>query len=129
MLDDSSEQCRYLIHDRDTCFRPFDHVLEAEELRVIKTPPRTPKCNAFAERHVRECRETLDNMILFGQAHLRHVLKKIEKHHNEQRPHQGLSNLIPMGFSYPSDPIVPDNVECEPILGGLLTHYHARKAA
>ena len=30
---------------------------------------------------------------------------------------------------YPEDPVPPDNVECEPALGGLLNHYHAEKAA
>ena len=128
VLDEGQEKCRHLIHDRDTVFLAFDGVIKTE-LRVVKTPPRTPLCNAFAERHVRECRETLDSMILFGQAHLRYVLKRIEKHHNEQRPHQGIGNVVPTGFDYPEDPVPPDNVECEPALGGLLNDYHAQKAA
>ncbi len=67
MLDDSPELCRYLIHDRDSCFLPFDSVIASGEITVIKTPARTPRCNAFAERHVREIRETLDSLILLGR--------------------------------------------------------------
>lgn len=74
-LDDAQKPCRYLVHDRDTTFLPFDRVIKTE-LKVVKTPPRSPMSNAFAERHVRECRETLNNMILLGERHLRHVVKK-----------------------------------------------------
>ncbi len=129
IVDDSGEKCRYLIHDRDTVFLPFDTVLATEDLRIVKTPPRTPLCNAFAERHVRECRETLDSMILIGERHLQHVLKKIEHHHNLRRPHQGLRNAVPMGFEYPEDAVAPAEVQCESVLGGLLNHYRAAKAA
>lgn len=129
VVDDSDEKCRCLIHDRDTVFLPFDGILRTETMRIVKTPPRTPLCNAFAERHVRECRETLGNMILFGEAHLRHVIKKIERHHNGQRPHQGLANVVPMGFEYPDDAAAPADVRCESTLGGLLNHYYAEKAA
>jgi putative transposase len=129
VIHESERACRYLIHDNDTVFRPFDAVAKAAEIKIVKTPPWTPLCNAFAERHVRECRETLDRMILIGEGHLHHVVKKIESHHNAQRPHQGLDNGIPMGFDYPPAAAEPDDVCRESSLGGLLNHYHAAKAA
>ena len=89
----------------------------------------SPKCNAFAERFVRECRETLDNLILIGQPHLEHVLKKIERHHNRHRPHQGIGNGIPLGYDYPDSPAPPGKVKCEQSPGGLLNHYFVDKAA
>ena len=89
----------------------------------------SPKCNAFAERFVRECRETLDNLILIGQPHLEHVLKKIERHHNRNRPHQGIGNGIPLGYDYPDSPAPPSSIKCESALGGLLNHYFVDKAA
>ena len=46
--------CRYLVHDRDPNFMALDGVLKTDELRILKTPPQSPRCNAFAERHVRE---------------------------------------------------------------------------
>ena len=58
----------------------------------MKNIVQAPMCNAFAERFVREAHEILDNMILFGESHLYHVCKKIEKYHNRYRPHQGLGN-------------------------------------
>ena len=108
---------------------PFDSVLHTEDIKIVKTPPQSPKCNAFAERHVREIRETLDNMILLGERHLWRVLKTIEHHHNRQRPHQGIGNVIPLDFTYPTDPASPGEVKCESSLGGLLNHYDVQKAA
>ena len=86
-------------------------------------------CNAYAERFVREARETLENIIPLGERHFRHVLRCIETHHNRQRPHQGIGNLIPEGFDYPENPADPKDVCRESLLGGLLNHYYVKKAA
>ena len=93
------------------------------------TPPHTPLCKAYAERQVREIRETLDNLILLGESHLRRVLSTIEEHHNTRRPHQGLGNVIPLGFDYPAAPALPTQVQSEEALGGLLNHYWLKQAA
>ena len=37
-------------------------------------------CNAYAERFVHETRKTVDNLILMGEQHFRHVLRQIEHH-------------------------------------------------
>ncbi|KMQ50391.1 Mobile element protein [Chitinispirillum alkaliphilum] len=68
-------------------------------------------------------------MIILGQYHLIHVMRKIEKHHNFQRPHQGIENCVPMGFKYPDSPGTIDKVECEEMLGGMLKHYYVRQPA
>ena len=87
-------------------------------------------CNAYAERFVREVRETLDNMILFGDNSLNRALKAIEIHHNLHRPHQGIENRVPMHEeAFARRPVKAGDVECEESLGGLLKHYYMRKAA
>jgi hypothetical protein len=85
-------------------------------------------CNAFAERFVREARQTLDHIIPLGRRHFRHVLKCIENHHNKERPHQGIDNRIPLGFAYPQSPAMPDQVGCKQTLAGLLNHYYEKAA-
>jgi transposase InsO family protein len=66
---------------------------------------------------------------LLGESHLRQVLQAIERHHNTQRPHQGIGNIVPVGFDYPEDPAPRERVQCESGLGGLLNHYSVKKAA
>ena len=114
---------------RDSCFQALDAVLSVEDIEIVKTPPQKPMCNAFAERFVREARETLDNMILFGESHLSHECKKIEKYHNRYRPHQGLGNIIPLGFAYPRRSASWKSIQCKETLGGLLNHYYVEKKA
>ncbi len=106
-----------------------DAILKTDGIKIVRTPPGAPQCNAFAERFVREAKETLDNLILLGQDHLDHVLRRIEAHHNQHRPHQGLDNGIPLGYEYPAVPVAPHEIECDSSLGGLLRHYHISKAA
>ena len=129
LVAENPRQPSYLIHDRDATFFPLDQVLRPAGIKIVKTPPQSPMCNAYAERFVRETRETLDQVILLGEAHLRHVLNKIEHHHNQQRPHQGLDNVIPLDFQYPDEPPSPEHVRCDATLGGLLNHYYAESVA
>ena len=127
-LDDIPEKCTHLIHDRDTSLLALDTVLK-DEIKIVKTPPHSPKCNAYAERFVREARETLNNMILMGERHLFRTMKQIEKHHNQERPHQGIKNKIPLPFDYPKNPVPLAEIKSRERLGGLLNHYERLKAA
>lgn len=125
-LDDIDEKCRYVIHDRDNSFAGFDFILKAQGIKIVKTPPKVPMCNAFAERFVREARETLNQIIPLGRWHFCHALKSIERRHNKERPHQGIDNRIPLGYQYPATPACTSQIGCKSSLGGLLNHYHKK---
>jgi len=57
--------------------------------RVIKTPVRSPRANAYAERFVLTARtEVTDRMLIFGQLHLRIILDQYAAHYNGRRPHR-----------------------------------------
>jgi putative transposase len=74
VVEDWILPCRYLFHDRDASFLALDGTLKSNDSRILKTSPHSPICNAYAERQVREIRETLDNLILSGESHLRRAL-------------------------------------------------------
>ena len=71
-LSERSTPLRFLIHDRDSKFaRDFDAVFRSEGIEIVRTPIRTPKANAIAERFVRTVRaECLDWLLIVNRRHL-----------------------------------------------------------
>ncbi len=88
---------RFLIHDRDPIFSSaVDEALGGFDLRVLKTPVRAPKANAYCERLVGTIRrECLDFLIPLGECHLKRILREWVGHYNRGRPHSSLGPGIP----------------------------------
>ena len=97
-LGERAGEFKFLIRDRDSKFTAaFDEVFAGNGTRVIKTPVRSPRANAFAERFVGTLRrECLDHVLILGEGHLRMVLAEFARHYNGHRPHQGLQQEPPL---------------------------------
>lgn len=119
---------RFVIRDRDAKFSdPFDEVFRTEDVRIIKTPIRAPKANAFAERWVRTARgECLDHLLILGRRHLELILREFVMHYNASRPHRGLELAVPQPSA--TEVISDGAVRCRARLGGLI-HEYVREAA
>jgi transposase InsO family protein len=121
---------RFLLRDRDAKFAgSFDEVLRAEGVRIIRTPIRAPRANAFAERFVRTVRrECLDHVLIYDRRHLERVLGAYVAHYVAERPHRGLSLEVPAGDRTPEVwGTTHAPVERRDVLGGLIHEY--RRAA
>jgi len=119
---------RVLLHDRDPLFtREFQQTCQGTGTRCLKLPKQSPNLNAYAESFVRTIkRECLDKMILFGEAHVQHVIAEYIEHYNKERPHQGIGNEV---ITKPKQPLSRDGpVLCRERLGGLLRSYHRAAA-
>ena len=83
----------------------------------------TTRSNAYAERFVRTARaEVTDQMLIFGERHLRLVLAECAGHYNERRPHRSrqLRQLRP--DHSPAD-LSNERIQRRPVLGGLINEY------
>jgi putative transposase len=100
-LDDEGVKIEFLLRDRDTKYvSSFDTVFTGAGAQVLQTPFRTPNANAHAERFVRTIRaECLDHLLILNARHLERVLRSYIRHYNGHRPHQGISQEIPVAVS------------------------------
>jgi len=124
---------RFLIHDRDSIFSSaLDSQIGALGLKVLRTPIRAPKANAYCERLVGTMRrECLDYLIPLNERHLRKLLREWVHHYNQARPHSALGPGIPDGgdrfiranlsrYALPTG----SRIAKTPVLGGL--HHENR---
>ena len=125
-MGEQAGRFQLLIRDRDAKFTAaFDHVFTADGIRVIWTPVRAPKANAYAERWVRTVRtECLDWLLIRNRHHLEHVLAVYVDHYNSARPHRSLHLQTPLPARRPPDTRSRvEQIERVDRLGGLIHEY------
>ena len=125
-IDERLSGTRFLVRDRDAKFSgPFDEVFRTEGVRVIRTPIRAPRADAFAERFVRTVRrECLDHILVYDRRHLERVLQAYVTHYVQERPHRGLGLAVPAGHRAPQvRGTTRTPVERNDVLGGLIHEY------
>jgi len=106
---------------------PCSPVFAAQGVRVVRTPVRAPRANAFAERWVGTVRrECLDWQLITGERHLQRVLREYVEHYNAARPHRALRLHPP--FGPPTRGAGSGDVQRRDRLGGLLHEYHRAAA-
>ncbi|MGN6757185.1 MAG: integrase core domain-containing protein, partial [Thermomicrobiales bacterium] len=65
-------------------------------MTILRTPHRAPQANAVCERFLGSVRrECLDHVLVFGECHLRRVLREYVAYFNRARPHQSLGQATP----------------------------------
>jgi transposase InsO family protein len=124
-LEDEGRFVRFLIRDRDAKFvGPFDEVMTSIGARIIKTPVRAPRANAFAERFVGTARrECLDWLLIRNERHLERVLTEFVEHYNAARPHRGIDLEVPISNVFDRAPGGFVQIQRIDRLGGVLREY------
>ena len=111
----------YMIRDRDRIYGTIvTRRLRAMGIRDKPTSPGSPWQNGFAERLIGSIRrECLDHIVVFGEDHLRRILRSYARYYNDLRTHRSLDKDGPG-----SRPVQrTGNIKSLPILGGLRHHY------
>ena len=115
---------RFLIMDRDSSFHAaFRGLLESAGVRPVRTPARSPNCNAHLERfHGSFKREIADRMIFLGEDHLQRATAEYLEYYHRERNHQGLAGrLIDPGAEIGSS---SGKICRRQRLGGMLNYYY-----
>jgi transposase InsO family protein len=110
-----------LIRDRDGAYgAAFIRRIRAMGIRDRPTSARSPWQNGYAERLIGSIRwECLDDVVVCGEHHLRHILASYQKYYNEVRTHLSLHKDAPI----PRDVCRTGRVLSLPVLGGLHRQY------
>jgi transposase InsO family protein len=116
-----NEAPRYLIRDRDQIYGAVvRRRLRAMGIRDKPISAGSPWQNCFAERLIGSIRrECVDHLLVFGERHLRRVLRSYAEYYNEMRTHRSLNKDAPL--YRPVQRI--GRILPRPLIGGLHHQY------
>src|SRR6266852_1001994 len=106
------EAPKYLIRDRDRIYGTIvTRRLRAMGIRDKPTAPASPWQNGFAERLIGSIRrECLDHIVVFGETHLRRILRSYARYYNDIRTHRSLDKDAPVARLVQRTVLVQDNL-------------------
>ena len=94
--------------------------IRAMGIRDKPIAPGSPWQNGFAERLIGSIRrECVDHFVIFGESHLRRILRAYARYYNDIRTHRSLDKDAPLARSVQRT----GNISSYPILAGLHHHY------
>jgi putative transposase len=128
-VDGLLRDTKYLIHDRDPLFtEAFIAILKAGGVKSVKIPAQSSNCNPYAESSVKTIKyECLNHFVIFGERHLRHLIKEFVEHYLAERFHQDIGGQLIRSVGPMNDNGADGKVACRSRLGGILNFYY-RKA-
>jgi len=111
----------YLVRDNDRAYgRVFTARVMAMGIRDRPIAPGSPWQNGIAERLIGSLRrECLDQILIFGEEHLRRVLAAYAGYYNQTRPHLTLRKDAPLRRAVQRF----GSIVAVPVLGGLHHEY------
>jgi transposase InsO family protein len=119
---------RYLIHDRDHAFAALRATASGMGIEELRTAPRSPWQNAYAERLIGSIRrECLDHVIVVNETGLARVLRRYLAYYHHSRTHLSLAKDSPTRRPIARPAIGP--VVAIPQVGGLHHRYDRRAAS
>ena len=116
-----NEAPRYLIRDRDRIYGEVAmRRIRAMGIRDKPIAPASPWQNSFAERLIGSIRrECVDHIVVWGEGHLRQILRAYARYYNNIRTHRSLNKDAPAFRSVQR----VGTITSYAILGGLHHHY------
>jgi putative transposase len=114
---------RFLVHDRDSRYgTTFDRRVRRLGIVQARTPVRSPRTKAIAERWVRSVRtECLDHVFIFNERHLENVLTDYVGYFNYWRPYRSIGQRAPCAPATDASHRTAQagKIVAIPVLGGL----------
>jgi putative transposase len=119
---------KYLLRDRDGKYgEEFIRRVESMDIKQVLISARSPWQNPYVERVIGSIRrECLDHTIIFGEKHLRRVLKEYFRYYHQSRTHLGLEKDCPE--PRPVESADSGMIQVEPMVGGLHHRYYRQAA-